>query len=160
MRTFSVVMRNILGQGMTKGTLAKQNREYCLSNYIQGKELGAIPIHPETSEQGHGQLDHCFGFGDDDRLPFEAPKPVPLPTMIPLHAIRSRLAHDKLGGGEDGRIALPLIRTVACDVPAGQALHEPPQGCCSTTPTFPVQEPACITIQSLPDPEFAPFFLR
>ena len=88
------------------------NREYCLSNHIQGKDLGDIPIDPKARKQSHGQLDHFFSFEDDDRLLFEAPKPVPLPTMMPLNAICSRFAHHELFGGDDGRIALPLIRTV------------------------------------------------
>ena len=33
------------------------------------------------------------------------------------------------------------------------------QGCSITTPALPSRA-ACITIKSLPDPEFAPFFLR
>jgi hypothetical protein len=53
-----------------------------------------------------------------------------------------------------------MIRTIERDIPVGQAIKEPLQGCCITPPTFPVQELACMTIQSVPDPEFPPFFWR
>jgi hypothetical protein len=53
-----------------------------------------------------------------------------------------------------------MIGTVERDIPGGQAIDQFLQGCRITMPTLPVKEVACITIQSLPDPEFVPFFLR
>src|SRR4029453_3505097 len=53
-----------------------------------------------------------------------------------------------------------MIRTGEPHLPWGQAIDQLFQGCRITTPTLSVKEAACITIQSLPDPELAPFFLR
>jgi hypothetical protein len=54
----------------------------------------------------------------------------------------------------------PVIGTVKRHVPGREAINQPLQGCLITTPTLPVQELACSTIQSFPDPEFATFFWR
>jgi hypothetical protein len=133
-------------------------REYCLSNRIEYEDLRDVSIGPEPGEQCHGEVHHGLGLGDHDRLPFEAAKPMPLAAMMALDPIRPSFAHDQALGWDHGGIYRPMIGAVACHIPLGQAIDQPLQGCRITTPTLPVKEVACITIQSLPDPELAPFF--
>jgi hypothetical protein len=83
-----------------------------------------------------------------------------LAAVIPLDCIRVGFAHDQFLRWDHRGIHLPMIGTVERDIPWGQAIDQFLQGCRITTPTLPVKEVACITIKSLPDPEFAPFFLR
>jgi hypothetical protein len=135
-------------------------REYCLSNHIEGEDLSDVPIDPEPGKQRHGQLHHVLGLGDNDRLPFEAAKPMPLAAMIPLDPISPGFAHDQSRGWDQRGIHRPMISTVERHIPLGQAIDQLLQGCRITTPALPVKEAACITIKSFPDPEFAPFFLR
>jgi hypothetical protein len=127
-------------------------------NYIECEDLRDVSIDPEPGKQCHGEAHHVLGLGDHDRLPFEAAKPMPLAAMIALDPIRPSFAHDQSLGWNHGGIDRPMIGAVACHTPLGQALDQRLQGCRITTPTLPVKEAACITIQSLPDPEFAPFF--
>ena len=85
---------------------------------------------------------------------------MPLPTMVPLNPVGLGFAHDQSLGWNHCGIYRPMIGAVECHIPLGQAIDQLLQGCRITTPALPVQEAACITITSLPDPEFAPFFLR
>jgi hypothetical protein len=134
--------------------------ENCLSNHIECEDLRDASIDPEPGKQCHGEVHHVLGLGDDDRLPFEAAKPMSLAAMIALDPIRPSFAHDQSFGWDHGGIDRPMIGAVECHIPVGQAIDQLLQGCRITTPTLPVKEAACITIQSLPDPESASFFLR
>jgi hypothetical protein len=136
------------------------NGEYCLSNHIECEDLSDVPMNPEPGKQRHGQLHHVLGLGDNDRLPFEAAKPMPLAAMIPLDPIRPGFAHDQSLGWDHRGLHRPRISPVERHLPLDQAIDQLLQGCRITTPTLPVKEAACITIKSLPDPELAPFFLR
>jgi hypothetical protein len=51
-----------------------------------------IPIDPEPGKQGSCQVDHFLGCGDDDGVPFEAPKPMALPAVVPLDRMCPRFA--------------------------------------------------------------------
>jgi hypothetical protein len=132
--------------------------EYCLSNHIECEDLRDVPMNPAPGKQRHGQLHHVLGLGDNDRLPFEAAKPMPLAAMIPLEPIRPGFAHDQALGWDHRGLHRPRISTVERHLPWGQASDQLLQGCRITTPALPVKEAACITIKSLPDPEVAPFF--
>jgi hypothetical protein len=79
-------------------------------------------------------------------------------TMGALNAIGLGSAHDQFLGWKHRRVHLPVIRAIERHVPLGQAIDQLLQGCLIATPTFPVQELACITITSVPDPEFVAFF--
>jgi len=81
-----------------------------------------------------------------------------LPTVVPFNAIGSGFAHPQFPSGHDSGIRLPVVGTVKHHVPRHEAINQLLQGCLITTPTLPVQELACSTIQSFPDPEFATFF--
>jgi hypothetical protein len=91
-------------------------------------------------------------------LQFETPKPMALATMISLDRIRVGFAHDQSLRWHHRGIHLPMIGAVEYHLPSGQAINELLQGCGITTPTLPVKEGAYLTIKSLPDPEFMPFF--
>jgi hypothetical protein len=81
-----------------------------------------------------------------------------LATMISLDRIRVGFAHDQSLRWDHRGIHLPMIGAVEYHLPSGQAINELLQGCGITTPTLPVKEVAYLTIKSLPDPEFMPFF--
>src|SRR5882724_9103479 len=83
-----------------------------------------------------------------------------LPAVVPLNAMGSGFTHSQFPSGHDGRIRPPVIGTVTCHVPRCEALDQLLQGCSITTPTLPVQDLPCRTIQSVPDPEFAAFLWR
>jgi hypothetical protein len=117
-------------------------------------------MHPKAGKQAHGQIDHFLGPGDHDRASLKTPKPMALPAVVPLNPMGLGFTHPQLPRGHDSRIRLPVIGTVERYVPRGEAIDQLLQGCVITTPTFPVQELACSTIQSVPDPEFATFFWR
>jgi hypothetical protein len=135
-------------------------KEYCLSNHTQGENLGYVSIHPEAGKQGHGEVNHFFRSGNNDRASLEASEPMPLPTMVPLNPVGLGFAHDQFLGRDYRRVGFPMVGVIQRDLPLVQAINQLLQGCRITTPALPVQEAACITITSLPDPEFAPFFLR
>src|SRR3712207_5739644 len=119
-----------------------------------------MPIDQEASKQGHGQINHLLGLGYHDRPPPETPKPMALLTMVPLNPLSPRVAHDQTRRGNHRRIRLPVIRTIECDRPSGEAITQLFQGCLITTPALPIQELACIAITSFPDPELPAFFGR
>jgi site-specific DNA recombinase len=102
--------------------------EYCLSNHIECEDLSDVPIDPEPGKQRHGQLHHVLRTRDDNRLAFEAPKPMPLAAMIPLDPIRAGFAHAQSLGGDHCGIHLPVIGAVARHFPWGQAINQPLQG--------------------------------
>ena len=81
-----------------------------------------------------------------------------LATMISLDRIRAGFAHDQALRWDGRGIHLPMIGAVEYHMPSGQAINELLQGCGITTPTLPVKEVACITIKTLPYPEFMTFF--
>jgi hypothetical protein len=85
---------------------------------------------------------------------------MPLAAMIALDPVRPGFAHAQSLGWDHGSIDRPMIGAVDGHLPWGQAIDQLRQGCRRTTPTLPGKEAACITIQSLPDPAFAPFLLR
>ena len=127
---------------------------------MECENLSHVPVNPEPGKQRQREVYHSLGLGDDNGPAFEAPKPMALATMIPLDRIRVGFAHDQPLRWDHRGIHLPLIGAVEDHIPSGQAIDQQLQGCRITTPTLPVKEVACITIQSLPDPEFAAFFLR
>ena len=98
-----------LAQGDVEGFL---HGEYCLSNYIECEELRNVPIDPEPGKQRHGQFHHVLGLGDNNRLPFEAAKPMTLATMIALDPIRPGFAHDQSLGWDHRSIHRPVVGTV------------------------------------------------
>jgi hypothetical protein len=51
-----------------------------------------VTIDPEPGQQGHGEIDHLCGFGDDDGLACESAKPVSLAAMISFNVMGRRLA--------------------------------------------------------------------
>ena len=76
-----------------------------------------VPIDPESRTQGHREIHHLLRLGDNDRLPFEAAKPVPLTTMVPFNPGGFRLAHDQFFRRKLRRIHLPVIRAIEGHVP-------------------------------------------
>src|SRR5882724_1045789 len=120
---------------------------YCLSNHIECESLGDVSIDSEPGKQCHGEVHHGLGFGDNDRPPFEAAKPMPLAAMIALDSIRPGFTHDQSIGWDYCGIYRPMIGAIKGHIPLGQAIDQLLQGCRITTPTFPVKEAACITIQ-------------
>src|SRR5512135_2488013 len=68
------------------------------------------------------------------------------------------------GGGEQlhrksRTISDETIGAIQLDFPSFQPLQQTPQGAFVTIATFPVNQLACITTISFPDPEFVGFFL-
>ena len=92
-------------------------REYCLCNHLKGENLSDVAVDPEPGKQRHGQVHHGLGLGDDNELPFEAPKPMALAAMIPLDCIRVGFARDQFLRWDHRRIDLPMIGTVERDIP-------------------------------------------
>jgi len=62
--------------------------------------------------------------------------------------------------GQEHLVDRIVIGAVEPGSPALQALDEPLGGGSVTTAAFPVHQPPCSTIPSLPDPELARLFLR
>jgi hypothetical protein len=91
--------------------------EYCLCNHLKGENLSDVAVDPEPGKQRHGKVHHDLGLGDDNGLPFEAPKPMALAAMIPLDCIRVGFAHDESLGWDHRSIYLPMIGTVERDIP-------------------------------------------
>jgi hypothetical protein len=74
--------------------------------------------------------------------------------------MRRGFAPDQLVLRDDRCICVPLVRTVYFHIPLRQAIDRLLQGRLVTPATSPVQQPPGITIQGLPNPELAPFFLE
>ena len=55
-----------------------------------------VPIDPELGEEGHGEIDHLFGCGDNDRLTFEASEPVALAAMMAFDVLCCRFTLHEL----------------------------------------------------------------
>ena len=55
-----------------------------------------MPIDPKLCEQRHSEINHLFGFRNDDRLALKASEPMALPTMIAFNGMRRRFALDEL----------------------------------------------------------------
>jgi hypothetical protein len=106
-----------------------------------------VPIDPKLGKQGHREIHHLGGFGDNDRLAFEAPEPVALPTVIPFDIVRGRFTLHQLVLRDDRRICSPLICAIQLHIPLGEALDHLLQGRLVTLTTFPVQELTGIRIQ-------------
>ena len=80
--------------------------------------------------------------------------------MIAFDGIRRHFTLHQLVLRNDRGIGRPLVRAIHVPIPFGQAIHHLLQGRFVTAPTFPVQQLACVLIQCLPDPEFAPLCLE
>jgi hypothetical protein len=93
------------------------NGEYCLSNHIECEDLRDVSIDPEPGKQCHGEVHHVLGLGDNNRLPCEAAKPMPLAAMIALDPIRPSFAHDQSLGWDHCGIYWPMIGAVECHIP-------------------------------------------
>jgi hypothetical protein len=115
-----------------------EGREYGLSNYIEGEDLRDVSIDPEPGKQCHVEVCHGLGLRNNDRLPFEAAKPMPLAAMIALDPISPSFAHDQALGWDHCGIYWPMIGAVECPNPLGQAIDQLLQGCCITASTLPV----------------------
>ena len=120
---------------------------------------GARPVARRRGIRSEG-WDPLCGSGDNDRLAFEAPEPVALPTVIPFDVVRGRFTLHQLALRDDRRICGPLIGAKQLHIPLGKALDHLLQGRLVTPTTFPVQELAGIRIQGLPDPQLPSLVLE
>src|SRR3954470_10332614 len=114
----------------------------------------ADPVVPgEAGEQGDADVHHALGLRDHDGAPSEPRPPVPLAGVVPLNPVRLLLARIKLPNRQEHAIDGVVVCTVEPRAPAPQALDQALAGSLVTTPAFPVHQPPCSTIPSLPDPE-------
>jgi hypothetical protein len=117
-------------------------------------------MDPKPGEQAHGEVYHLCGLGNHDRLAFEAPKPMPLAAVIPLHVVRGRFALHEFVLGDDRRRGAPLVGPVPCDIPSCQTIDPLLQRGLVTPSAFPVPELSSVPIQRFPTPELQAFLLE
>jgi hypothetical protein len=84
--------------GETGTRAEKQNGGFQPSSAMSSSWL---PLIQNLEKQGHGEIDHLFGLGDDDRLALEAPEPMTLAAMMALNGIGRRFALQQFVLGYD-----------------------------------------------------------
>src|SRR4051812_9026579 len=84
---------------------------------------------------------------------------MPLTRVVPLDTMRLVLACMELPDRQEHVIDRIVVRTVEPRAPARQPLEQALAGGLVTTAAFPVHQPPCRPIPSLPDPERFGLFL-
>src|SRR3954466_3231281 len=85
---------------------------------------------------------------------------MPLTRVVPLDTMRLVLACMELPDRQEHVIDRIVVRTVEPRAPARQPLEQALAGGLVTTAAFPVHQPPCRTIPSLPDPEWLGLFFK
>src|SRR5688500_11204400 len=85
---------------------------------------------------------------------------MPLAGVVPFDAVRLVLARVQLSNWQEHAIDGVIVRTVEPGAPARQPLDQALASGFVTTAAFPVHQPPCGTIPSLPDPERLGLFFQ
>src|SRR6476619_760367 len=83
-------------------------------------EAGDPVVSGEAGEQGDADVHPTLGLRDHDRAPPEPRQPMPLAGVVPLDAMRLRLARIELSDWQEHVIDGVIIRTVEPRAPARQ----------------------------------------
>src|SRR3982751_7005969 len=78
---------------------------------------------------------------------------MPLTRVVPLDAMRLLLARGELPDWQEHAGDGVIVRTVEPGTPARQPLDQALASGFVTIPAFPVHQPPCRTVPSLPDPD-------
>jgi hypothetical protein len=114
----------------------------------------------EADEQRDRGVHHPLGLGHDAGAAPEAGEPVALPRVVALDAVRLLLADVEPALRDRLDVGRPVVGAVEADTPPFQALEKSFESGPVTTAQFPVDDPVCSAIPSLPDPELVPLFFR
>src|SRR4051812_39626323 len=98
-------------------------------------------VSGEAGEQGDADVHHTPGLGDYDGAPPEPGQPMSLARVVPLDAVRLRLARMELPDRQEHAINGVVVRTIQARAPARQALDQALTGDLVTTAAFPVHQP-------------------
>src|SRR3712207_7639831 len=80
-------------------------------------EVADPVVSSEAGEQGDADVHHPQGFRDDDRPSPEPRQPMPLAGVVPLDAVRLRLARMELPDGQEHIVPRVVVRTVQAGGP-------------------------------------------
>src|SRR3954449_5666311 len=117
-------------------------------------------VSSKAGEQGDADVHHPLGLRDHDGAPPKPGEPMPLARVVPLNPMRLLLARVELSDRQEHAVDGVIVRTVEPGAPAPQALDQALASGFVTIPAFPVNQLACRTVPSLPDPERLGLFFR
>lgn len=81
-----------------------------------------------------------------------------LPGIVAFDAVRLVLADAVPSRGQGSVIRCPIVGAEQAHAPGLHAAEQPVQGKGVAVAAFPVDQPAAVTLERLPDPELAGFF--
>ena len=109
-------------------------------------------------EQSHGGLDHLGRLGDDASAAPETGTPVPLAGIVALATLGLILADVVPPRRQSRIVGRPVVGTEQAYAPRLQAPQQTLERDRIAAFALPVNQPACVAFEGLPDPEFAGVF--
>lgn len=126
----------------------------------KARNLVQCSIHMKASEQSDRMINHFQRLGDHNRPSLKASVPMSLSAIILFGPPGFLFALKMTTHRKSEIIGGKAIRAIQLDLPWCQPVEQTFKSGLVTIPTFPVNQLACITAISFPDPEFVGFFLR
>lgn len=117
-------------------------------------------IHMEACEHRHGSVHHAHGLGNDQSSPLETAVPMALSSVVLLQPPGLFFSLEMSADRKRMIVRSVGISAIEYHFPSLQPIQQPGQSVLVTIAAFPVNQLACITTISFPDPEFIGLFLR